>query len=213
MQRLFQNILPAIIIVCAIVAIHFMADLLAWDKAALSLQPGSWVHIHGVVTMVLVHADAAHLWSNTLGLLLLLSLLFVRYRPVAWLVLSLSWVLTGFFVFFLAKENTQHIGASGFLYALLIFLIVAGLLAANRSLRMLSFVLIMYYGSMVWGVFPLQRHVSWEGHLSGAITGFILAILLRGYYLKYTRDVKPPWFHENESKEDPYSAFDNRKKP
>jgi hypothetical protein len=32
------------------------------------------------------------------------------------------------------------------------------------------------YGGLVWGVFPAEERISWEGHLSGAVVGLILAI-------------------------------------
>lgn len=39
----------------------------------------------------------------------------------------------------------------------------------------ISFFVVFLYGSMVWGLFPIQEHISWEGHLSGALAGIILA--------------------------------------
>ncbi|MDG2441014.1 MAG: rhomboid family intramembrane serine protease, partial [Crocinitomicaceae bacterium] len=32
---------------------------------------------------------------------------------------------------------------------------------------------------MIWGIFPTEAHVSWEGHLSGMVVGVILAIVYR----------------------------------
>ena len=32
---------------------------------------------------------------------------------------------------------------------------------------------------MIWGVFPTETHVSWEGHLAGLITGVLLALIYR----------------------------------
>jgi len=44
---------------------------------------------------------------------------------------------------------------------------------------MVSFLIIFLYGSMVWGIFPFDPHVSWEAHLYGSITGLILSITLK----------------------------------
>ena len=38
-----------------------------------------------------------------------------------------------------------------------------------------SFVVVFLYGSMVWGIFPIKEHISWEGHFSGGLAGIILA--------------------------------------
>ena len=35
------------------------------------------------------------------------------------------------------------------------------------------------YGSMIWGVFPTKPTVSWEGHLSGMVSGIIVAIFFK----------------------------------
>ena len=39
--------------------------------------------------------------------------------------------------------------------------------------------MVFLYGSFVWGVLPHDPTISWEGHLSGAITGLILALYYR----------------------------------
>ena len=36
------------------------------------------------------------------------------------------------------------------------------------------------YGSLVWGVLPLQSGISWETHLAAALIGAVLAVSLRG---------------------------------
>jgi membrane associated rhomboid family serine protease len=40
----------------------------------------------------------------------------------------------------------------------------------------ISLLVVFLYGSMIWGVLPIQPYISWESHLLGAIAGIILAI-------------------------------------
>jgi hypothetical protein len=40
----------------------------------------------------------------------------------------------------------------------------------------ISLLIIFIYGSIIWGVFPIEKTISWEGHLMGLIWGFILSI-------------------------------------
>jgi len=122
----------------------------------------------------------------------------------------IQWVGTGLILFFIGKTESLHIGSSGIIYGLFSFLILAGFIAGNRRLRLQSFMLLMYYGGMVWGIFPWQEKVSWEGHLSGAIAGTLSAIILSKWYRTFTRDKRPAWFHDSAKWEDPYSRF-NRK--
>jgi len=37
------------------------------------------------------------------------------------------------------------------------------------------------YGSMIWGIFPLDEGISWEGHL----TGMVACIILAFYYKQH----------------------------
>jgi membrane associated rhomboid family serine protease len=41
--------------------------------------------------------------------------------------------------------------------------------------------LLIGYGSLLWGVLPGQPGISWQGHLFGAIGGGIAAWSLRGH--------------------------------
>jgi membrane associated rhomboid family serine protease len=43
----------------------------------------------------------------------------------------------------------------------------------------ISLVVVFLYGGMIWGVFPMKSHISWEGHLSGGFAGLILAFWFR----------------------------------
>lgn len=44
-------------------------------------------------------------------------------------------------------------------------------------------IVIFIYGSTIWSIFPISEFVdaslSWEAHLSGAISGFLVALLYR----------------------------------
>ena len=38
---------------------------------------------------------------------------------------------------------------------------------------------VFVYGSMIWGMFPTNPKISWEGHFSGFMIGVVLALYFR----------------------------------
>ena len=39
--------------------------------------------------------------------------------------------------------------------------------------------MVFWYGSMVWGLLPFDFEVSFEAHITGAISGLVLALVYR----------------------------------
>ena len=37
-------------------------------------------------------------------------------------------------------------------------------------------IVVFIYGGLVWGLFPREAHISWEGHLFGAFNGLFWAL-------------------------------------
>jgi hypothetical protein len=72
-----------------------------------------------------------------------------------------------------------HIGASGLVYALFGFLFLSGFIRKHLKLMALSMLVIFLYGSLVWGIFPIDEKVSWEGHLFGLLAGMTVAFVYR----------------------------------
>lgn len=61
-------------------------------------------------------------------------------------------------------------------------LIFSGFIRGNRMLIVISLIMVFLYGSFIWGMIPslaIPQNISWEGHLSGALIGILLAIFLR----------------------------------
>jgi hypothetical protein len=72
-----------------------------------------------------------------------------------------------------------HIGMSGVIYFLAAFLFTSGVIRKYLPLQALSLFIVFLYGSMVWGIFPMQEKVSWEGHFSGMLVGLVMAFFHR----------------------------------
>lgn len=132
----------------------------------------------GILTMPFLHGDFQHLWSNTVSFFTLSSLLIYFYRSIGLKVLAWSWVGAGILLWF-SGASGNHIGLSGVVYALASFLFLSGLIRMHPHLIRVAMVVAFLYGSIVWGVFPIETGVSWQGHLSGAVLGGLLAVVWR----------------------------------
>ncbi len=148
----------------------------------LGILPKELSGLKGIVFSPLIHSpsDVMHLVNNSLPAAVLFGALVYFYRQVAVQVFFLSWLLTGIFVWFFARDNgSYHIGFSGMIYALAGFLFTSGTLRKFRPLQGISLFVAFIYGSMIWGIFPTQERISWEGHLSGLLIGILLAFIYR----------------------------------
>jgi membrane associated rhomboid family serine protease len=177
------------------------------DPERFAIHPRDSGHWLGIFTVPLVHGSWSHLINNLLGFAGLSSLLFVIYPRISKTVMVLLWVLTGAGMYLFARSEYFHIGASGVVYALIFFLLAAGLFVARRTPLAISILVGLYYGSSFWGIFPLEEGVSWDGHLAGAATGILVAwIFRRSVSAEYPEEKKPSWYQE-ESDEDEYKHF------
>lgn len=147
------------------------------------VQPGTLKGLRGILFAPLLHSprDLFHLINNSIPVAILWGATIYFYHEVADRVFFWSWIGAGLGTWLIAAPNgSYHIGISGVIYALAAFLFVSGSLRKYRPLQGISLFVAFAYGSMIWGIFPLEHHVSWEGHLAGLVTGIFLAFLYRG---------------------------------
>ena len=150
------------------------------DFSFLGIYPLKTKGLLGILTAPLVHADLNHLISNSLPFFILGVTLFYFYPKVAYKVFILIYLTTNFWVWVSARQ-AYHIGASGIVYGLASFIFFSGIIRKNIRLTAISLLTIFLYGSLVWGIFPLQQKISFESHLFGAIAGLVMAIYYKNY--------------------------------
>ena len=146
--------------------------------AEYGLKPRTVEGLLGIILYPFIHADFLHLISNTIPLLILGTALFYFYKVLAYRVFFLIFILSGVWVW-LAGRPYYHIGASGLVYGLAFFLFLSGIFRKDRSLMAFSLLVAFLYGSIIWGVLPMETGMSWEGHLFGALSGIICAIAFK----------------------------------
>jgi len=157
---------------------------LAFDTSfsSFGIMPQKASGLIGIITAPLLHGDLAHLTANSLPAMVLGAVLLYVYRPIAWKVFILTYLVTGFWVWVFGRQN-YHIGASGVIYGLASFLFFSGVFRRDNRLLAVTLLVAFLYGSMVWGIFPElfpEKNISWESHLMGLLAGFIFALYFKG---------------------------------
>lgn len=166
------------------------------DNCTGGLIPLSPYGLKGILFSPFLHGNLEHILSNSLPIIILMFLLFQFYSTVATRVLLIGWLLTGLLVWLTPPIDVLNgewvyacvIGASDIVYMLAFFLFFSGIFQRdNKSLLTISLLVALYYGSLVWGIFPEEllhqleepSRISWQSHLAGAMVGIILAFLFR----------------------------------
>ncbi|MCS4304454.1 rhomboid family intramembrane serine protease [Chryseobacterium pennae] len=149
----------------------------------------------GIITSPLLHGNTEHIIGNSIPIAALMFLLFQFYPLVANKVFFIGWIATGLLVWILPPIDimtgeymyTCTIGASGVVYVLAFFLFFSGVFKWNTKLLTISLLVVLYYGSLVWGMLPEElfynmqepSKISWQAHLSGAVVGSIIAFAFK----------------------------------
>lgn len=182
-QHSIRQELPAVLLFVGLIWLVFIVDrFLPLEQFGLVPREGS--HILGIVTMPFLHGSLQHIMSNTVPLLVLLTLLAGSRANSRTIVLTIV-LLGGALLWLFGRGAALHIGASGLVFGLAVFLIVSGLLERRLvPLLIAIFVMFMYGSSLLSGILPWQPGVSWDGHLFGGIAGAAAAVfLVRGKQL------------------------------
>jgi membrane associated rhomboid family serine protease len=144
----------------------------------LGIYPQRYTGLQGIVFSPFLHGDYKHLVNNTPSIFILTWALRYFYRSISHSIFLMSWLVGGLFVWIAARES-YHIGMSGIIYSLAFFIFFSGVFRKEPRVMSISLFVVFMYGSMVWGILPIDISVSYESHLIGAILGIGLAYFYR----------------------------------
>jgi membrane associated rhomboid family serine protease len=184
------------------------------DLTGYGVFPGTLSGLTGILTAPFIHGSEAHLFANTLPIVILGTALLYGYPKAARIVLPALFLLSGLGVWLFGRAS-YHIGASGLTVGMMFFVFTVGMLRWDRRAIGLASIVFFLYGGMVWSVLPGDPQVSYESHLSGAVIGAALAWLLRRL------DPPPPvkrysWEVESDEpplEEAPWATHDDASEP
>lgn len=194
-KRIFFHsmIIPAAFIF-AFWMVELSEQLLETSFVRVGIYPLHLKGLPGIFLSPFIHSGFNHLMSNSVPFFILMFALIYFYRRISYRIFFMLYFLSGLSVW-LAGREAWHIGASGVVYAMAAFHFVSGIIRNDVRLLTLSVVVVFLYGGLIWGVFPIDPRISWEGHLWGAVSGVVLAFYYRQYII---RREKFDWEEEQE---------------
>ena len=157
------------------------------------IYPRTVSGLQGVIFSPFIHSDLDHLYNNSIPLLILLAALKYFYSRQTFAVIGYGILFSGLITWLIGRDSF-HIGASSLIYVLVSFIFFKGIQTKYYRLVALSLAVVLVYGGMVWYIFPkVDEKISWEGHLAGLITGFVLSLIYKTPEFK--KIIKYDWEH------------------
>ena len=204
-QRNFKLALKiALVLVGVLWVILIVDNVFGLGLNRFGLRPKHFEGLIGIFTAPLLHSGAEHLFSNTLPLIVSMTTILYLYPRSAMRVMPIIWMGSGLLAWVIGRPSL-HFGASGFVYGLLAYVFISGILRLDMRSVAVSVMVWFLYGSTIWGVLPIRPNMSWEMHLSGAILGVALAIAYRRWdvtpvkrYAWEDDESVPEWFPQKE---------------
>lgn len=143
------------------------------------IRPGQYSHWEGIIFAPFLHGSWSHLAGNSVSLLVLgAAVLLHGWKNLV----SVTWVsalVAGLLVLFIGERGSVHIGASSVIFGYFGFLVGAGIYQKTPKSILLAVLVILFYGGAFYTMFPTEitraSRISWEGHLGGALGGFLFA--------------------------------------
>jgi membrane associated rhomboid family serine protease len=174
----------AFVVMCAVIPALFAIELI--DQATghdLDRQAGiltrSPVGLDGIVFAPFLHFSWAHLYGNSVPLLLTGTFVLAtgakRFLGVTLLVM----VTSGLAAWLFGPSGGDTVGASGVIFGYLGFLFMRGLVEHSWWTIAVALLIGLLFGVALSGVVPGDPHISWQAHLGGLLGGLIAAVVFR----------------------------------
>ena len=182
MDRLAALLRSQFTLLGTLVALFWLEELvdvflLAGSLDSYGIRPRSIDGLMGILLCPFLHGGLGHLAANTGPFLVLGWLVLARGFGDFFGVWIVSTLVGGFGTWLVGAAGSVHIGASGVIFGFFGFLVLAGIFEKKLGSLLVTVLVALVYGGLIFGVLPGQPGVSWESHLFGFVGGGIAARL------------------------------------
>ena len=171
----------SLLVIGSLLAVMWGGELLDWiggrwlELDQFGIVPRRWSGLIGIPLAPFLHRGWSHLAANSLPFAILGLLVMGRGERTFWAVSAGIVVLGGLAVWLLGRGQSVHVGASGLIFGYFGYLLALGVIERSAASILRALLVGLFYGSIIWGVLPSHRGVSWESHLFGLLAGLAMA--------------------------------------
>lgn len=167
-------------IVLIIYAVFYVNVFLGGMLNRFGIIPRTSWGLFGILFSPLLHANYQHLTANAISLFFLLVVVFSHREYKAEYALIAIWLVSGFGTWLIGRPwdphlHVVHLGASSVIYGLVVYIVASAWWLRSWQTAFWAILILFLYGGIVYGMLPQAGIISWEGHLSGAVAGFLVA--------------------------------------
>lgn len=160
-------------------AIMWLMYLATWmtGGALLSLGviPRTAIGLRGIIFAPFLHGSFAHLIANSIPFVVMGWFVMLRDSRHFVPVTIAAMLGSGIFAWLFGAPGSIHVGASGVVFGYLGFLMLSGWYTRSIASIVISILVTVMWGGLVFGVVPGQVGISWQAHLGGLIGGILAA--------------------------------------
>jgi membrane associated rhomboid family serine protease len=184
LSDLWRHLKPRLALLLGIVGLMWLLEIIdtlffGQRLNSLGIRPRDMAALSGIVLAPWLHAGFTHLIANTVPFAVLGGIILARSAREFLSVSLLVMLVSGLGIWLLGGGNTIHFGASAVVFGYFGYLLFRGIFERSLPSIFIAVAVAATYGSILLGVLPGQRGVSWEGHLFGFLGGVLAAWLGR----------------------------------
>jgi membrane associated rhomboid family serine protease len=184
LSDLWRRLKPRLALLLGIVGLMWLLEIvdtlvLGQRLNSLGIRPRDLASLPGIAFAPFLHAGFTHLIANTVPFALLGGIILAQSIGDFVVVSLIVMVVSGLGIWQIGGANTLHFGASAMVFGYFGYLLFRGIFERSLPAIFIAVAVAATYGSILLGVLPGQRGVSWEGHLFGFLGGALAAWLGR----------------------------------
>jgi membrane associated rhomboid family serine protease len=158
--------------------IFVLNSLLGGSLLRLGVIPRTAAGLRGILVAPFLHGSLNHIVANSIPFVVLGWMVMLRDEKHFIPVTLAGMVGSGLMAWLLGAPGTVHIGASGLIFGYLGFLMLTGWYTRSFGSILLSAIVTLVWGSLVFGMMPGAPGISWQAHVGGFLGGVFAARLV-----------------------------------